>query len=38
MGDSIKQKFEDVSANTLRPTYSTKMANDMKAQWQQTVP
>jgi putative spermidine/putrescine transport system substrate-binding protein len=38
MGDSIKQKFQDVSANTLRPTYSTKMANDVKAQWQQTVP
>jgi putative spermidine/putrescine transport system substrate-binding protein len=38
MGDSVKQKFEDVSANTLRPTYSTKMANDLKAQWQQTVP
>lgn len=38
MGDAIKQKFQDVSANTLRPPYSTKMANDMKAQWQQTVP
>lgn len=38
MGDAIKQKFEDVSANTLRPTYSTKMGNDLKAQWQQTVP
>jgi putative spermidine/putrescine transport system substrate-binding protein len=38
MGDSIKQKFQDVSANTLRPTYSTKMSNDLKAQWQQTVP
>jgi putative spermidine/putrescine transport system substrate-binding protein len=38
MGDSIKQKFQDVSANTLRPTYSTKTANDLKAQWQQTVP
>jgi putative spermidine/putrescine transport system substrate-binding protein len=38
MGNAIKQKFEDVSANTLRPTYSTKMANDLKAQWQQTVP
>ena len=33
-----EQKFEDVSANTLRPVYSTKMANDLKAQWQQTVP
>jgi putative spermidine/putrescine transport system substrate-binding protein len=38
MGSSIRQKFEDVSANTLRPTYSTKMGNDFKAQWQQTVP
>jgi len=38
MGDAIKQKFQDVSANTLRPTYSTKMGNDLKAQWQQTVP
>jgi putative spermidine/putrescine transport system substrate-binding protein len=38
MGSSIQQKFEDVSANTLRPTYSTNMGNDFKAQWQQTVP
>ncbi len=38
MGNAIKQKFEDVAANTLRPTYSTKMANDLKAQWQQVVP
>jgi putative spermidine/putrescine transport system substrate-binding protein len=38
MGDAIKQKFEDVSTNSLRPTYATKMANDFKAQWQQTVP
>ena len=38
MGSAIQQKFEDVSANTLRPTYSTKMGNDFKAQWQQTVP
>lgn len=38
MGSAIQQKFEDVSANTLRPTYSTKQANDFKAQWQQTVP
>jgi len=38
MGDSIKQKFEDVSANTLRPTYQTKMGNDFKAAWQQSVP
>lgn len=38
MGDSIRQKFEDVSANTLRPTYQTKMGNDFKAAWQQSVP
>jgi putative spermidine/putrescine transport system substrate-binding protein len=38
MGSAVQQKFEDVSANTLRPTYSTKQANDFKAQWQQTVP
>jgi putative spermidine/putrescine transport system substrate-binding protein len=38
MGSAVKLKFEDVAANTLRPTYSTKMANDLKAQWQQTVP
>jgi putative spermidine/putrescine transport system substrate-binding protein len=38
MGDSVKQKFEDVAANSLRPGYSTKMGNDFKAQWQQTVP
>jgi putative spermidine/putrescine transport system substrate-binding protein len=38
MGDSAKQKFEDVSANTLRPTYQTKMGNDFKAAWQQSVP
>jgi putative spermidine/putrescine transport system substrate-binding protein len=38
MGDSVRQKFEDVSANTLRQTYSTKMQNDLKAEWQQTVP
>jgi putative spermidine/putrescine transport system substrate-binding protein len=38
MGDSVRQKFEDVSANTLRPTYQTKMGNDFKAQWQQSVP
>jgi len=38
MGSAIQQKFEDVSANTLRPTFSTKQANDFKAQWQQTVP
>jgi putative spermidine/putrescine transport system substrate-binding protein len=38
MGDSIKQKFQEVSANTLRPTYQTKMGNDFKAAWQQSVP
>jgi len=38
MGDAIKQKFEDVSANTLRPTYQTQMGNDFKAAWQQSVP
>jgi len=38
MGSAVQQKFEDVAANTLRPTYSTKMGNDFKAQWQQTVP
>ena len=38
MGDSVRQKFEDVSANSLRPAYQTKFGNDFKAQWQQTVP
>ena len=38
MGDSIKQKFQDVATNTLRPTYQTKMGNDFKAAWQQSVP
>jgi putative spermidine/putrescine transport system substrate-binding protein len=38
MGDAVKQKFEDVSANSLRPAYQTKFGNDFKAQWQQTVP
>jgi putative spermidine/putrescine transport system substrate-binding protein len=38
MGDAIKTKFEDVSANTLRPTYQTQMGNDFKAAWQQSVP
>ena len=38
MGDAIKQKFQDVSANTLRPTFQTKMGNDFKAAWQQSVP
>jgi len=38
MGDAVKQKFEDVSANSLRPAYQTKFGNDFKAQWQQSVP
>jgi putative spermidine/putrescine transport system substrate-binding protein len=38
MGDAIQQKFEDVSANTLRPTFQTQMGNDFKAAWQQSVP
>jgi intergrase/recombinase len=38
MGASAREKFADVSANTLRQAYSTKMQNDLKAQWQQTVP
>jgi putative spermidine/putrescine transport system substrate-binding protein len=38
MGDAIKQKFQDVNANVLRPTYQTKMGNDFKAAWQQSVP
>jgi len=38
MGDAVKQKFQDVSANTLRPTFQTKMGNDFKAAWQQSVP
>jgi putative spermidine/putrescine transport system substrate-binding protein len=38
MGDAIKQKFEDVSANVLRPGYQTKYNNDFKAQWTQSVP
>ncbi|MGZ4352288.1 MAG: extracellular solute-binding protein [Gaiellaceae bacterium] len=38
MGDAVKQKFEDVSANSLRPAYQTKFGNDFKAQWQQNVP
>lgn len=38
MGNAVKQKFEDVSANSLRPAYQTKFGNDFKAQWQQTVP
>jgi putative spermidine/putrescine transport system substrate-binding protein len=38
MGEAIKAKFEDVSANVLRQGMSTKFGNDFKAQWQQTVP
>jgi putative spermidine/putrescine transport system substrate-binding protein len=38
MGSAVRQKFEDVSANTLRPTYQTQMQNDFKAAWQQSVP
>jgi hypothetical protein len=38
MSSSVRQKFADVSANTLRPTYQTKMGNDFKAAWQQSVP
>jgi putative spermidine/putrescine transport system substrate-binding protein len=38
MGDAIQSKFQDVSTNTLRPTYQTKMGNDFKAAWQQSVP
>jgi putative spermidine/putrescine transport system substrate-binding protein len=38
MGNAIKQKFEDVAANTLRRSYATKYNNDFKAQWQQNVP
>jgi putative spermidine/putrescine transport system substrate-binding protein len=38
MGDAIQSKFQDVSANVLRPTFQTKMGNDFKAAWQQSVP
>jgi putative spermidine/putrescine transport system substrate-binding protein len=38
LGSAVRQKFEDVSANTLRPTYQTQMGNDFKAAWQQSVP
>jgi putative spermidine/putrescine transport system substrate-binding protein len=38
MGSAIQSKFQDVSANTLRPTFQTKMGNDFKAAWQQSVP
>jgi putative spermidine/putrescine transport system substrate-binding protein len=35
---AIQNKFADVSANSLRPTYAQKQQSDFKAQWQQTVP
>jgi putative spermidine/putrescine transport system substrate-binding protein len=35
---NLKKKFADVDANVLRQAYSSKMQNDVKAQWQQTVP
>jgi putative spermidine/putrescine transport system substrate-binding protein len=35
---NLKKKFADVDANVLRQAYSSKMQNDLKAQWQQTVP
>jgi putative spermidine/putrescine transport system substrate-binding protein len=38
LNSNVKQKFKDVQANTLREGYSTKMTNDLNAQWQQTVP
>lgn len=38
MGDAVKQKFEDVQANTLRPGFGTKYGNDFHAQWTQNVP
>jgi putative spermidine/putrescine transport system substrate-binding protein len=38
MPKAIQNKFADVSANSLRPTYSQKQSSDFKAQWQQTVP
>jgi putative spermidine/putrescine transport system substrate-binding protein len=38
MPKAIQNKFADVSANSLRPSYSTKMQSDFKAQWQQQVP
>lgn len=38
MPKAIQNKFADVSANSLRPGYSTKMQSDFKAQWQQQVP
>jgi putative spermidine/putrescine transport system substrate-binding protein len=38
MPKAIQNKFADVSANSLRPTYTQKQSSDFKAQWQQTVP
>jgi putative spermidine/putrescine transport system substrate-binding protein len=38
MPKAIQNKFADVSANSLRPTFSQKQSSDFKAQWQQTVP
>lgn len=38
MPQAIQNKFADVSANSLRPTFSQKQSSDFKAQWQQTVP
>jgi putative spermidine/putrescine transport system substrate-binding protein len=38
MPQAIQNKFADVSANSLRPNFSTKMQADFKAQWQQQVP
>lgn len=35
---AIQNKFADVNANSLRPTYAQKQSSDFKAQWQQTVP
>jgi putative spermidine/putrescine transport system substrate-binding protein len=38
MPKAIQNKFADVAANSLRPTFSQKQSSDFKAQWQQTVP
>jgi putative spermidine/putrescine transport system substrate-binding protein len=35
---SVQTKFSSLQANTLRQGYSAKMANDVNAEWQQTVP
>jgi putative spermidine/putrescine transport system substrate-binding protein len=35
---AIQNQFADVSANTLRLTYSQKTQSDLKAAWQQQVP